>query len=119
MRGLAIRRSSSFAPVCPPGTRVLILGSLPGTASLAAGRYYAHPQNQFWGLSGAIIGQDLAAMAYEARLEALVQAGIGLWDTVASATRAGSLDSALRDIQAAALGELVDSLPDLRATTWS
>ena len=112
-------RSSSFAPICPPNTRVLILGSLPGAASLAAGRYYAHPQNQFWRLAGAVIGRDLSALAYEARLAALGTAGIGLWDTVSSAKRAGSLDSALRDVQSAALGDLVATLPALRAIAFN
>lgn len=54
-------------------------------------------------------------MAYETRLEALGDARIGLWDTVASAQRTGSLDSAMREIEATSLGELVESLPDLRA----
>ncbi len=74
-------RHSSFAPVADVGTRVLILGSLPGAASLAAARYYAHPQNQFWRLTGGAIGVDLAAMAYDDRLAALREAGIGLWDS--------------------------------------
>ena len=112
-------RSSSFSPVCPPNTRVLIRGSLPGAASLAAGRYYAHPQNQFWRLTCAVIGQDLSALDYEARLAALGAVGIGLWDTVASAQRAGSLDSALRAVEAAALGDLVATLPGLRAIAFN
>ena len=112
-------RSSSFFPVCPPNTRVLILGSLPGAASLAAGRYYAHPQNQFWRLTGAVIGQDLSALDYEARLAALGAVGIGLWDTVASAQRAGSLDSALREVEVVALGDLVAALAELRAIAFN
>ena len=98
-----------------PDTRVLILGSLPGEASLAAARYYAHPQNRFWRLVGAVIDQDLAQLEYDARLEALLSARIGLWDTVASARRAGSLDAALRAVERNALGELVTTLPALRA----
>ena len=108
-------RKSAFPPIVNPDTRVLILGSLPGEASLAAGRYYAHPQNQFWRLTGGVIGVDLPALDYEQRLAALLAAGIGLWDTVASAAREGSLDAALRDVEQAALGELVGRLPTLRA----
>jgi len=114
-----LSRSSSFPPICPPNTRVLILGSLPGTASLAAARYYAHPQNQFWRLTGAVIGQDLSALDYGARLAALGSVGIGLWDAVASAQRAGSLDSALREVEAAALGGLIATLPELRAIAFN
>ena len=94
---------------------MLILGSLPGEASLAAGRYYAHPQNQFWRLIGGVIGRDIASLGYETRLAALRSAGVGLWDTVASARRAGSLDGALREVEGNVLGELVATLPGLRA----
>ncbi len=116
---MALSRSASFAPICPPNTGVLILGSLPGTASLSAGRYYAHPQNQFWQLIGAVIGRDLTSLTYEARLAALGAAGIGLWDTVASAQRTGSLDSALHDVEATALGDLIAALPELRAVAFN
>lgn len=113
-------RKSAFAPVASPTSRVLILGSLPGEASLAAQRYYAHPQNQFWRLAGAVVGQeDLAALDYEARLEALLAAGIGLWDTVASAQREGSLDAAIREAEHAPLAELVATLPHLRAVGFN
>jgi len=88
---------------------------LPGEASLAAGRYYAHPQNQFWRLIGAVIGHELAALDYEARLRTLLASGVGLWDTVASAQRQGSLDASLREVEAAALAGLIETLPELRA----
>ena len=61
-------RKSSFPPVVAPDTRVLVLGSLPGERSLAARRYYAHPQNAFWRLVGAVAGRELAAPPYPARL---------------------------------------------------
>lgn len=93
-----------------------MLGSLPGEASLAAGRYYAHPANQFWRLTGAVIDcEDLAERDYDERLQALLAAGLGLWDTVASAIRRGSLDAAIRDPEHAALTDLIATLPGLRA----
>ena len=112
-------RKSAFPPIAAPDTRVLILGSLPGEASLAAGRYYAHPQNQFWRLIGGAIGRELQALDYEARLEALREAKVGLWDTVASALRTGSLDAALREVESAALADLVATLPELRAVGFN
>jgi TDG/mug DNA glycosylase family protein len=109
-------RKSAFAPVVAPDTRVLILGSLPGEASLKAQRYYAHPQNQFWRLAGAVSGRDdLPALDYAARLDALLAARVGLWDSIASATREGSLDAAIRGAEHAPLAELVATLPQLRA----
>ena len=112
-------RKASFAPLVAPDTRVLILGSLPGERSLAEQRYYAHPQNQFWRLVGSPIGCDLEALEYHARLEALLAAGIGLWDTVASATRAGSLDAAIREAEHNPLAELIATLPELRAVAFN
>jgi len=112
-------RKSSFPPVVAPDTRVLVLGSLPGEASLAASRYYAHPRNRFWHLIGKAIGQELEPLDYEARLAALLQAKVGLWDTVASASRRGSLDSAIREAEHNALADLVASLPDLRAVAFN
>lgn len=113
-------RKHAFPPVVSPQTKILILGSLPGEASLAAGRYYAHPQNQFWRLAGAAIGrEDLPALPYDDRLAALLAAGIGLWDTVASAQRKGSLDAAIREAEHAPLAELVAGLPELRAVAFN
>ena len=94
---------------------MLVLGSLPGEKSLAAGQYYAHPQNRFWHLMSSVVGMDLQPLAYEARLQALLAAGVGLWDTVASAERTGSLDAAIRSPEHNALFDLTASLPALRA----
>lgn len=112
-------RKRSFPPVVAPDTRVLVLGSLPGEKSLAAQRYYAHPQNRFWHLIGGAIGRDLERLGYEERLSALLAARVGLWDTVASARRSGSLDAAIREAEHAPLADLVASLPDLRAVGFN
>jgi double-stranded uracil-DNA glycosylase len=114
-----VSRKSSFPPVIAPDTRVLVLGSLPGEQSLAAGRYYAHPRNRFWHLIGTATGADLEPLDYEARLAALLAARIGLWDTVASARRTGSLDAAIRDAAHNPLRELAASLPELRAVGFN
>lgn len=88
----------SFPPVSSPEARVLILGSMPGEASLAAGQYYAHPRNHFWPLMGDLVGAG-ATLSYEDRLTALVKRNIALWDVLAACRRAGSLDSAITDEQ--------------------
>jgi len=85
-----------MAPVGSTDARLLILGSLPGEASLRAQRYYAHPQNQFWRLLGSAIGVELASVPYEDRLVLLAARGIALWDVVGEARRLGSLDGAIR-----------------------
>ena len=112
-------RKSSFPPVVAPDTRVLVLGSLPGERSLAEQRYYAHPQNRFWHLIGKVIGRDLGPLDYEARLQALLAAKVGLWDTVGSAHRRGSLDAAIREAEHNPLVDLAASLPELRAVGFN
>lgn len=108
-------RKAGFPPVIDERTRVLLLGSLPGESSLAQRRYYAHPANRFWHLVGSAIGTELTERSYEERLALLVRHRIGLWDTVDSATREGSLDSAIRDAAPTALADLTAALPALRA----
>lgn len=109
----------ALAPIAPTNARVLILGTLPGEASLAAAQYYAHPQNAFWRLLGDITGHPFATLPYVDRLTALAQARIALWDTVASARRPGSLDTAIRDHTPADLAALTLRLPDLRAVAFN
>lgn len=109
----------AFDPVVDSHTRLLILGSLPGDASLKAGQYYGHPQNGFWRLVGGVIGVDLVALPHPDRLEALKAAGVGLWDVIASARRPGSLDTAIRDVEAADLNRLINTLPALRAVAFN
>ncbi|CAN7541982.1 DNA-deoxyinosine glycosylase [Caulobacter sp. LjRoot300] len=112
-------RKSGFPPVVDASTRVLILGSLPGEASLAAGQYYGNPRNAFWRLMEGVLDTPLVALAYETRLAALLARGVGLWDVIAEAERPGSLDAAIRDPAANDLVALIDTLPALRAVAFN
>jgi len=112
-------RHASLAPHVHPDTRLLILGSLPGAQSLAEQRYYAHPTNQFWRLVGEVIGRPLADMSYDARLTALRDARVGLWDVIRTAERRSSSDSEIRRVEAQDLAALVAELPDLRMIAFN
>lgn len=82
----------SFPPVADAGARVLILGSMPGKASLQAARYYAHERNAFWSIMGELIGAG-PQLDYPQRLAKLQAAGFALWDVIAACERASSLDA--------------------------
>jgi len=82
----------SFPPIESAMSRVLILGTMPGKASLRARQYYAHPQNAFWRVAATIVGFDPAS-PYEDRVAQMRAAGIAIWDVLKSCTRQSSLDS--------------------------
>jgi len=109
------QRLRGLAPVVASRTRLLVLGSFPSRASLAAAQYYAHPRNQFWTILSALWGIDLNALPYAARLAEVRRRGLGIWDVYASCRREGSLDSAIEDAAPNDLAALVASLPALRA----
>ena len=87
-------RVYSFDPIANINAKVLILGSMPGAASLRAGEYYAHPRNHFWRLLQALVGLDPAS-SYELRIQALQSANIALWDVLHSCSREGSMDASI------------------------
>lgn len=100
-------------PVIARHTRLIVLGSFPGVASLAAQQYYGHPRNHFWPLLGAIWGLDLIGLSYPQRLQYIRQRGLGLWDVYARCRRQGSLDSAIQDAELNDLASLRRRAPHL------
>ena len=106
---------TGLPPVAGPRTRLLLLGSFPGVASLRAQQYYGHARNQFWPVLSALWGVDLRAMPYAQRLDVLCEHGLGIWDVYARCRRPGSLDSAITDAQPNPLAALAGTLPALVA----
>lgn len=104
-----------LAPVIGRGTKLVVLGSFPSVASLAAGQYYAHPRNQFWPLLSALWGIDLRALPYPQRLAEVKRRGLGIWDVYARCRREGSLDSAIEEAERNDLASLRRRAPGLVA----
>jgi hypoxanthine-DNA glycosylase len=110
---------AGLAPVIAANTRILILGSFPGAASLAAQQYYAHPRNQLWPILSALTGEDLAALPYDDRLPRLLAHGFGLWDVLGACERRGSLDSAIRNPAANDFARLREVCPALQTVGFN
>lgn len=109
-------------PLLSPRTRLLILGSFPGAASLRAQAYYAHPQNRFWWLLAELLPADpfpdpasVLRAPYDDRIAWMLERGVGLWDVYRSCEREGSLDSHIRAAVPNDLSGLCDRCPDLCA----
>ena len=109
-------RHQGLAPVVGPYTRLLVLGSFPGAASLAQQQYYAHPQNQFWRLLQSLWPQhpQPGAQDYAGRCAWLLERGLGVWDVYDSCERQGSLDAAIRRPQVNDFAALRARCPQLR-----
>jgi hypoxanthine-DNA glycosylase len=119
-RRAGAERARSFPPLVGSAPHTLILGSLPGRASLAAGEYYAHPRNLFWDVMGELFGAD-RALPYVQRLAVLAYRGVALWDVIQEAHRPGSLDAFI-DFATARhneIAEFVLSRPSLQVIAFN
>lgn len=105
-------------PIANAHACVLILGSMPGEASLQAGQYYAHRQNRFWPFMGALVGAN-PTIPYPLRVQRLTEAGIAVWDVIASCRREGSLDSAIRDETVNDFNEFLAAHPQVRTVLFN
>jgi double-stranded uracil-DNA glycosylase len=91
-----MNRVQSFPPIVSQRSKLLILGSMPGEASLRAGKYYAHPRNAFWHIMGELFGAG-PSLPYQERVAILQSIGVALWDSLQACTRSGSLDVSIKE----------------------
>ena len=87
---------NGFAPIADVDAKILILGSMPGVASLEAHQYYAHKRNAFWPLMARLLDEDLS-FDYQAKVAMLLRHSIALWDVIRCCERRGSSDSTIRN----------------------
>lgn len=105
----------SFLPSIDDSSQILILGSMPGVKSLEEQQYYAHPQNRFWKVMGAICNEpNLHQLDYQQKLKILLQNNIALWDTIKSCKRDGSLDSDIQNETPNDIYGLLKKFPKLK-----
>jgi hypoxanthine-DNA glycosylase len=116
-RGTA--RHRGLAPVFAPAARVLILGSFPSEASLAARQYYAHPRNHFWPILGDVLHEPLAQLPYAERLSRVKAHRVAIWDTIVECERAGSLDAAIRNAERGEIHRVRRIAQGLRAVCFN
>ena len=119
MSGAPARRLRGLAPVVASGARVLILGSFPSEASLAARQYYAHPRNHFWRILGAVLHEPLAELPYAERLERVKAHRVAIWDTIVACERPGSLDASIRNAEHGEVRRIRRVAPDLRGVCFN
>jgi len=110
----------SFEPIIGQRPRIIILGSMPGVASLEAAQYYAHPRNAFWRIMQALFAIDAQA-GYTQRVHELARQPLILWDTLQACYRPGSLDSNIDADSARAndFPRLVQRYPEIRAILFN
>jgi hypoxanthine-DNA glycosylase len=108
-------RLIGLPPVADAGTRLLVLGSFPGVASLRAQQYYGHPQNAFWKILGTLWALPLLQAGYDERLAAARAHGLGIWDVYARCEREGSLDADIRHAELNDFAALQARCPLLQA----
>jgi double-stranded uracil-DNA glycosylase len=112
-------RRRGLPPLLAPDARVLILGSFPSEASLAARQYYAHPRNHFWPVLSALLNEPLVEMSYPARTACVRARGIAIWDTIVACERAGSLDAAIRNAERGEIARVRRVARGLRAVCFN
>ncbi len=112
-------KKKGLAPIIDKSTRILILGSLPSDESIRKQQYYGNPGNDFWRLISEVIGVDITALDYSARIEKLQEHGIGLWDIFSTSEREGSLDSNIKNEEINDFSNLMNVAPNLQLVCFN
>lgn len=87
----------SFPPLANSKTKILVIGTMPGVASLEAAQYYAHPRNAFWKIIAQVFNNGAEFQNYQEKINCALAHNIGLWDNLQNCIREGSLDSNIKN----------------------
>ena len=112
----------SIEPVFDTESRVLILGTMPSPKSREVQFYYGHPQNRFWRVLAAVLGEEVPQSVPEKKAMPL-RHRIALWDVLAECEITGASDSSIRNPVANDLSVILDHAPvqavfTTGATAW-
>jgi len=111
--------ATGLPPILPRDARVLVLGSFPGLASLAAKQYYAHPRNHFWPVMSALLDEPLVDLAYPKRLARMRARGVALWDTIVACDRHASSDQSIRNAERAEVARVRRAAPRIEVVAFN
>jgi len=109
----------SFAPVADKNTKILIVGSMPGEASLRAAEYYAYKYNMFWPIIYKLFSPRRAPQSYEEKLKLLLSNGLGLWDSLAACSRKGSADGNIKEEKPNDFKTLYNKYPQIKKVLFN
>jgi hypoxanthine-DNA glycosylase len=111
--------AESFPPIETPDAAVLVLGTMPGRASLRANEYYAHRRNAFWDIMFRIFGAEAANVPYPSRVDFLHERKIALWDVLKTCRRVGSLDQNIEQETANDFAGFFEAHPMVRTIVFN
>ena len=108
----------SFPPVVCAKSRILILGTMPGSISLTQQEYYAHHRNAFWPIMFQLFDVPFTNH-YPDKLSLILENGLALWDVLKSCQRASSLDNDIRFEEPNDFRELLRQYPSIQAIVFN
>ena len=95
-------------PLFDANSKTLILGSFPSVKSREAAFFYGHPQNRFWPVIAAVLGEE-KPQNIEEKKRLVLENGIALWDVIASCEIEGSADSTIKNVTANNLSVIINN----------
>jgi len=115
---VSIELKNILLPIVDSATKVLIVGSMPGRQSLEKQQYYGNPRNHFWPIIGELL-EIAIPNEYTERIALLKNNAIGLWDTIATCEREGSLDAAIRNEKPNDFQTLFEQYPNIQLVLFN